>query len=383
MDPYLIAAGGFVLAGLGCLGADLYNIATPSHNSAELWSAEAVDLAAGLAAAGALIYEGGLYLTIVGSYIAKGEYYRPGGLSRITYALALAESLEMFMGFGTPYQGDDLRHGAQQLTALSEQLQGTTPGSGWRGAAAQAYTEQVGAEQGAAGVLATIDLGFADLAQQCADFVTHARLAIGLLKSLLVAGYAIERMWYAEENPDYGWTFSGKVGVAGALAVGAIGFTFGVYFANELKDGAGEVGKIYDKVGQQPPPPGAVTAAATTESSVAGPAQRSGDRRFFFDAEAESATLFPEATPSPAPQPSSARPGLRVSVPTFAAPAGPGQPVPRGHTRSAPQSEPNAEPVAPPVEDALPDFEVGRRAPVAAPDMGRSPWAARVPTPAS
>ena len=28
MDPYLIAAGGFVLVGLGCLGADLYSIAT-------------------------------------------------------------------------------------------------------------------------------------------------------------------------------------------------------------------------------------------------------------------------------------------------------------------------------------------------------------------
>ena len=383
MDPYLIAAGGFVLAGLGCLGADLYNIATPSHNSAELWSAEAVDLAAGLAAAGALIYEGGLYLTIVGSYIAKGEYYRPGGLSRITYALALAESLEMFMGFGTPYQGDDLRHGAQQLTALSEQLQGTTPGSGWRGAAAQAYTEQVGAEQGAAGVLATIDLGFADLAQQCADFVTHARLAIGLLKSLLVAGYAIERMWYAEENPDYGWTFSGKVGVAGALAVGAIGFTFGVYFANKLEDGAVEVGVHYDMVGQQPHPPAGVDTAVFASPTVAGPAQRSVDRRFFFGTATQATTLFTEATPPPVPQPSSARPGLRVSAPIFASPSGSGQPVPRGHTHPTPVGKQNNAPATPPVDDALPDFEVGQQVPLAAAGMSFNQAAARMPTPAS
>ena len=319
MDPYLIAAGGFVLVGLGCLGADLYNIATPHHNSAELWSAEAVNLTTGLAAAGVLLYKGSEYL-----YKAWEFGFDPDEcecvndrLSPILYALALAESLEMFMGFGTPYQGDDLRHGAQQLTALSEQLQGTTPGNGWRGAAAQAYTEQVGAEQGAAGVLATIDLGFADLAQQCADFVTHAQLAIGLLKALLLAGYAIERTWYAEDNPEQGWTFAGKVSVAGALAVGAIGFTFGVYFANELKDGAVEVGKIYDKVGQQPPPPTAVTAAATTEPSAPGPAQHCADNRFFFGTETQAA------------------------------------------------------------------HDAGQQAPVATAGLGRAPWATRAPTPAS
>ncbi|MBY0441758.1 MAG: hypothetical protein K2Q25_06425 [Mycobacteriaceae bacterium] len=375
-DPYLLAAGSYVLLGLGCLGADLYNIAAPGGHSTELWSAESIDLAAGLAAAALLIYRGGQYLTQAGgSLLELCNHPESRTLSPILSALALAEAIELLMGFGDPYQGDDLRAGARQLQTVGAQLQSTVPGSSWRGTAAQNYSEQVAADQGIAAVLATLDAGLADGARHVADFVTHARLAIGLLKSLLLMGYVIEQMYYAEEDIEDGWTFAGKAGTLGAVAVGAIGIVFGLIFALGLHDGAVSAGVAYDMVGKQPIPPhspvadvaaanqavlanASTTAAALPTASVTAPQSDAG-RIFFGTATEEAATTPTTALPT--------TPSLAPPAP----PAAARRTAPRGYTRPAPRSEPVIDPAAPPAEAAQPDLEAGERAPVGAAAAGR------------
>lgn len=183
-DPYVIAAGGLVLLGLGCFGNDLYNAAAPAKDqpTGQQWAAEAVNIAADAAAVVAVLTTVNNYYVAADNYVnerAAVSEEPKRGFSPILYVLAAVEALELLTGFGTPYRGDDLKEGAKQFTALGEQLQDTVPNSSWRSSAAQIYVDGVQAGTDAAAIIAQIDAGLADLADHCADFVIYLRLAFG------------------------------------------------------------------------------------------------------------------------------------------------------------------------------------------------------------
>ncbi|MBY0443346.1 MAG: hypothetical protein K2Q25_14610 [Mycobacteriaceae bacterium] len=138
--------------------------------------------------------------------------------------IALAEFVSLMAGFGYPYNGDDLKEGTEQLSLLHAQLNSTYPdSSSWQGTSAQAYTGQTGALQDAIQDLITLDEQLAGAAQRQADLVTHIRLALSILKALLVAGYAVERWYYlAGQDLQGGMKFDLYASIAGTLGVSAI-----------------------------------------------------------------------------------------------------------------------------------------------------------------
>lgn len=99
--------------------------------------------------------------------------------------------LELLTGIGTPCAGDDLKSGAAQFSTVSRQLQSATPDDSWQGSASQAYAELVAALQDLAQTITDLDLKLAEVARDQAEWVTHMRLGLGILKDTLIAAYAI------------------------------------------------------------------------------------------------------------------------------------------------------------------------------------------------
>lgn len=146
-------------------------------------------------------------LVLVGAYcdrarkLAGGTGVKPAAkpleISPILLAIAAVEAMELTAGVGTPYAGDDLKEGARGAAELNQQLQSARPDDNWRGAAANTYAGQVSTLQGATQACIDTDERLAQAAQHQADWVTHVRLAFGLVKTLLLVGYAAEvRMYY-------------------------------------------------------------------------------------------------------------------------------------------------------------------------------------------
>ncbi|WP_156765845.1 EspA/EspE family type VII secretion system effector [Mycobacterium sp. E342] len=114
------------------------------------------------------------------------------GLSIISITLTIVEMMELTIGFGAPTEGDDLKVGAQQFTALSEQLKSARPDYHWEGSGSDAYAELDKALETMAQTMAGLDVKLAALVSDQAEWVTHARLGFGILKDILLAALIIE-----------------------------------------------------------------------------------------------------------------------------------------------------------------------------------------------
>jgi EspA/EspE family len=112
--------------------------------------------------------------------------------SPILWTISVVEMLEMTLGFDPPDEGDDLEVGSERFTVLCEQLKAALPDDAWQGGASQAYAELDTALQDLAQTLTELDLQFADLVRNQAEWVTHGRLSLGILKHLLTAAHLIQ-----------------------------------------------------------------------------------------------------------------------------------------------------------------------------------------------
>ncbi|MGD1172733.1 EspA/EspE family type VII secretion system effector [Mycobacterium seoulense] len=114
------------------------------------------------------------------------------GLSIISITITIVEMMELTIGFGEPTEGDELNVGAQQFTALSQQLKSALPDDRWAGSGSEAYAELDAALDNMAQTMASLDVQLASLVNDQAEWVTHARLGFGILKDILLAALIIE-----------------------------------------------------------------------------------------------------------------------------------------------------------------------------------------------
>ncbi|MBY0441545.1 MAG: hypothetical protein K2Q25_05325 [Mycobacteriaceae bacterium] len=144
----------------------------------------------------------------------------------IRCAFYLVEASTLLMGFGAPYAGEDLVEGSKQLTALSGQLDSTSPGDGWRGVSAQAYVDRVAAVRQSLDVLIYTDQWCADIAAGIAYFVNCVRLICGCLKAVLEVAYVLIRYCYGtgdiEKARGWDWNICRIVNVIMGLLAASV-----------------------------------------------------------------------------------------------------------------------------------------------------------------
>lgn len=120
---------------------------------------------------------------------------RPGTLNYPTLVLlkayAAVDALEPSIGFGPPYEGEDLKVGAVQFRTLHDQLTSAFPDISWQGLAAQSYAHAVTELRDDMQTLADMDRKLADLVKDQAAWVTHMSLGFALVKFLLTIGISV------------------------------------------------------------------------------------------------------------------------------------------------------------------------------------------------
>ncbi|MBY0442261.1 MAG: hypothetical protein K2Q25_09030 [Mycobacteriaceae bacterium] len=119
----------------------------------------------------------------------------PGTLNYPTLVLlkayAAVDALEPSIGFGPPYEGADLKVGAEQFRTLHDQLTSAFPDISWQGLAAQSYAHAVTELRDDMQTLADMDRKLADLVKDQAAWVTHMSLGFALVKFLLTIGISV------------------------------------------------------------------------------------------------------------------------------------------------------------------------------------------------
>ncbi|WAC93299.1 EspA/EspE family type VII secretion system effector [Mycobacterium sp. Aquia_213] len=186
--------------------------------------------------------------------------------SLILKALTVVDIVELMTGFGPPCDGADFTAGSQQLTEISEQLKTALPDDGWQGDASDAYSQQVAALRTLAQAMAELDLQAADITKNQAEWVTHMRLAFGILKDLLMAAFAIEYAMKvgvpAPAGPALAATFATTVAVLGIGAASSFVLTL-FYYSQENASKANDLIFKYQKLAPS------ATGTVSTESQVA------------------------------------------------------------------------------------------------------------------
>lgn len=202
MAVSILADAARLLVNLGSLGQNFTGVDSPGF-SGEYLAASVTSMSAdGLAGGAALAKLGGLdgltRIRFEGGSVkvpsvpgSKQSLKTAGSL--ILWALTVVELMELTTGFGPPVEGDYLRSGAQQFSALSAQLKSALPDDdGWAGTASTAYAGLDATLQNVAQSMAELDLELAALVKDQAEWVTHMRLGFGILKDLLFACYIVE-----------------------------------------------------------------------------------------------------------------------------------------------------------------------------------------------
>lgn len=124
--------------------------------------------------------------------VRGGNVTAAADAARLVYwAMTVVDLLELTTGFGPPAEGDELRSGSVDFDTLAEKLKSALPDSNWQGSAAQSYANQDTALHNLAQTLASVDLQLASLVQDQAEWITHTRLAMGIVKNLLAAAYPL------------------------------------------------------------------------------------------------------------------------------------------------------------------------------------------------
>jgi hypothetical protein len=272
-----------LLTNLGSFGQNFVGVGS-SNYSGEYIGASVTSMGADAAAAGfagyKMIAQARLAANMSPAELAevKASSSGPGkGTSYILYTLAAVEVLEFMTGFGPPDPGDVLKDGAEQFTAVSDQLNSALPDDQWQGPASHNYADLDTTLEGLAKRMAELDLELADSVRNQAEWVTHMRLGFGILKDLLIVGFIIELVMRANAIQTAGVSlaeavaFSIKVSKIGmALAVGMLLTLIGFSIANMIKaDGvADEYGDVVAQAQLKGTPSDQSEAPEAAESRV-------------------------------------------------------------------------------------------------------------------
>lgn len=186
--------------------------------------------------------------------------------SLILKTLTVVDVVELMTGFGPPCDGGDFAAGSQQLIEISDQLMSALPDDDWQGDASQAYAQRVTALRTLAQGMAELDRQLADITKNQAEWVTHMRLAFGILKDLLMAAFGIELALKISVPQPAGLalaeTFATTVAVLGIGAASSFVFTLFRY----SQDNAGKANEIISKYQKLAP---VSTGTTSAESHVA------------------------------------------------------------------------------------------------------------------
>ncbi|WP_244193476.1 EspA/EspE family type VII secretion system effector [Mycobacterium nebraskense] len=215
--------------------------------------------------------------------------------SIILWTITVVEILELTTGFGPPDEGDDLKAGAQQFDTLSEQLKAALPEDNWRGSASDAYANLDTSLQDLAQTMAGLDLQMTDLVENQAEWVTHMRLAFGILKDVLLAAFVIEIVMTFLPPP------AGPVPArAFALTVSGLGIAAATSFLATLCTYSFENAKKADALTSQytQAASGAVQTGSLAQAKVASTGESSVSS---FEAVSASMSGMPAVTAAPVP----------------------------------------------------------------------------------
>ncbi|OBG71419.1 hypothetical protein A9X05_28360 [Mycobacterium sp. E3298] len=285
MAVSILADAARLLVNLGSLGQNFTGVDSPGF-SGEYLAASVTSMSAdGLAGGAALAKLGGLdgltRIRFEGGSVkvpsvpgSKQSLKTAGSL--ILWALTVVELMELTTGFGPPVEGDDLRNGSQQFSALSAQLKSALPDDdGWAGTASVAYAGLDTTLGNLAQTMAELDLELAALVKDQAEWVTHMRLGFGILKDLLFACYIVELIIRFAPPPlgpavsqGFAITVSG-LGIATAVGFLATLTTYSVLNGKQAESLAGRYSALASGTVQEGSPADAKSATAT-ESTVSG-----------------------------------------------------------------------------------------------------------------
>ncbi len=178
--------------------------------------------------------------TIRGNLLGPNKATFAKSLSIIAWTMTAVDIAELTTGFGSPYQGDNLKAGSQHFAAVVEQLKSATPGEGWQGLSSEKYAGQDTTLGDVAQQLADLDLKLAALVKNQAEPVDHVRLGFGILKDLLVAAMVVEILIMftvpAPAGPVASKVFAITVAVLGiGAALAFIGVLVGYSLANGMQ----------------------------------------------------------------------------------------------------------------------------------------------------
>ncbi|MCV7412201.1 hypothetical protein AWC05_13150 [Mycobacterium florentinum] len=186
--------------------------------------------------------------------------------SLILKTLTVVDIVELTTGFGPPCDGADFIAGSQQLTEISERLKAALPDDGWQGDASDAYSQQVAALRTLAQAMAELDRQAADITKNQAEWVTHMRLAFGILKDLLMAAFGIELALKLSAPQPAGLalaaTFATTVAILGIGAASSFVVTL-LHYSQENASKANDLTSEYQKLAPS------ATGTTSAESQVA------------------------------------------------------------------------------------------------------------------
>ncbi|ABL04896.1 EspA/EspE family type VII secretion system effector [Mycobacterium ulcerans] len=236
MPAGLIAAAVRTIVNLGSFGQQFVGVNDPKFTNPEYLAASATGMASdGLTAVFGQTWVPQALAKRVGhsQLTSLASSKAAQGASAILWTINIVEVLETLMGFGPPAEGDELLVGSTQFAKAQAQLGSALPDNSWQGSASYAYASQNTALQNRGQALAELDVKFAALVKDQAEWATHGRLGIAILKNLLLATFAVEMalMFAVPAGPamarSFGFTVSG-LGIAIAMGLLSTVLTYSV-----------------------------------------------------------------------------------------------------------------------------------------------------------
>lgn len=181
MKPVALIGDGLrVITALGNIGEHCYNLTIGDVRDVEAAIADLASVTADLGSAGKV---GGRYITQLTGAL--------GGAEIIASAITVVDYCGQTAGFGSPDRGGGLTVGANHFETVSGHLNSAIPDTGWHGFGADAYADRNADLLNRAQVLAALDRQLAELVDDQAQWVVHARLALAAINNGLVMAMAI------------------------------------------------------------------------------------------------------------------------------------------------------------------------------------------------
>ncbi|MBY0442761.1 MAG: hypothetical protein K2Q25_11625 [Mycobacteriaceae bacterium] len=263
-DPLPVEGGDFygwpiILTALACFQG-LYALeldaggASPTECS-EYGASTMLNLTADIAAIAAILARANGFLEIAEStapLVAKTPYcYNATGHGqRILGCLTAVEFFAVLTGFGEPYKGHDFYEGSQLLAVVSDQLNAVAEldESKWSGAAAESCSATGATLKDYAQDLSSWDKNMAAAAENHAQIVLHTRTAFGILKTLLLLGFAYEEWFFLKSDFYQADLIDEQVSLWGSYALVVILFTLPCGMSRYYADYAFKVSHRYLRV---------------------------------------------------------------------------------------------------------------------------------------